>query len=102
MSVIVITKFPGQATNLERVAQGEHSETLERISDDAMQRGALHHLFVQDTDGSVLVIDEWETEEAFQTFFAAQTDIPRVAAEAGVTGPPTSTVYRILDTPGRF
>jgi heme-degrading monooxygenase HmoA len=103
MSVIVMTKFPGKASDLERIAGDEHAETLKRMGDEGRSQGCLHHAFVEDTDGNVLVVDEWETEEAFSAFFAAQAaNIVQMAADAGVTGPPTSTAYRILDTPDRF
>jgi heme-degrading monooxygenase HmoA len=102
MSVIVITKFPGKAVELERLAAAEHASTLMDISQDGRSKGALHHMFVEDTDGNTLVIDEWESEASFNAFFAAQDDIKKVAEAGGVTGPPTSTAYRILDTPDRF
>jgi heme-degrading monooxygenase HmoA len=101
MSVVVITKFPGKATALEAVAK-EHAETMLMVSKDAQSQGAIHHMFVEDTDGNVMVIDEWETEEAFHGFFDAQQDIQQVAQAAGVTGPPTSSAYRVLGTPDRF
>ena len=102
MSVIVITKYPGKAVELERLAAGEHADTLKRISEDGRAQGCLHHLFAEDSDGDVLVIDEWDSEGSFNAFFAAQDDIKKVAEAGGVTGPPTSTAYRILDTPDRF
>jgi hypothetical protein len=102
MSVIVITKYPGKAVELERLAAGEHADTLKRISEDGRAQGCLHHLFAEDSNGNVLVIDEWDSEGSFNAFFAAQDDIKKVAEAGGVTGPPTSTAYRILDTPDRF
>jgi len=60
-------------------------------------------MFVEDTDGNVLIIDEWDSRESFDTFFAAQQDdIQPIAAAGGVTGPPTSTTYRIIDSSDRF
>jgi quinol monooxygenase YgiN len=102
MSVIVMTKFPGKASDLESVLD-KHTETLQKISKRGADQGCVHHMFVEDTDGSVLVIDEWDSRESFDAFFAAQAaDIQPMTADAGVTGPPTSTTYRILDTPDRF
>jgi heme-degrading monooxygenase HmoA len=102
MSVIVITKFPGKAADLERLASGEHADTLRRISEDGRAQGCLHHQFAEDSDGNVLVVDEWDSADSFNAFFAAQDDIKKLAADAGVAGPPTSTSHRILDTPDRF
>ena len=102
MSVIVMTRFDAKATALEHVIQNGHAATLEGISAEGRAKGCLHHMFIEDTDGSLMVIDEWESEQAFHDFFAQQEDIRTVAAAAGVTAPPTSTAYRILDTPDRF
>ena len=93
--------FAGSVTMEER-DDAAHRVVLKAKGTEAKGKGALHHLFVEDTAGGVLVIDEWESEAAFQAFFANQADIPQVAAAAGVNGPPTSTAYRILDTPDRF
>ena len=102
MTVIVMTKFPGSASDMERVMD-KHAETLQKISKQGADQGCVHHMFVEDTDGGVLVIDEWDTRESFDAFFAAQQDdIQPMTADAGVTGPPTSTTYRIIDTPDRF
>ncbi len=102
MSVIVMTKYPGKATDLEAILD-KHGETLRTISQRSRDQGCLHHMFVEDTDGNVLIIDEWDSRESFDTFFAAQQDaIQPVAAAGGVTGPPTSTTYRIIDSADRF
>jgi heme-degrading monooxygenase HmoA len=104
MSVIVMTRFPGKASELERLAADQHAETLTRVSQLGRDRGCLHHMFVEDIDGNLLVIDEWDSEDSFNAFFSgsAADDIKQMTADAGVTGPPTSTTYRILDTPDRF
>lgn len=102
MSVIVMTKYPGKATNFEALLD-EHGGTIRELSQRARNQGCIHHMFVEDTDGDVLVIDEWDSREAYDTFIAAQQDdIQPIAAAGGVTGPPTATTYRIIDTPDRF
>ena len=101
MSVIVMTKFPGPAATMEIIAK-EHGDVLDRVSEEAKTLGCVHHCFVEDSDGQVLVIDEWDSEESFRAFFANQADIPKIAAEAEVTAPPTSTAYRIIETSDRF
>jgi heme-degrading monooxygenase HmoA len=101
MSVIVMTKFPGPAATLE-IAAKEHSDLLVRVSEEGKAAGCVHHCFVEDSDGQVLVIDEWDSEASFRAFFDNQADIPKIAAEAGVTAPPTSTAYRIIETADRF
>jgi hypothetical protein len=101
MSVIVMTHVPGQVADFERVVK-EYADTFVAVSVEGKAAGAVHHCFVEDTDGSLLIIDEWPTEEAFQAFFGSQEDIPKLMAAAGVAGPPSTTSYRIIDTPDRF
>jgi hypothetical protein len=102
MSVVVMTKFPGKATNMDSIV-GKYDEILMRVSRAARDQGCVHHMFVEDTDGNVLVIDEWDSRESFDAFFSAsQGDIGPIAEAAGVSAPPSSTTYRILDTPDRF
>jgi hypothetical protein len=102
MSVIVMTKYPGKATDLEAILD-QYGETLRTIAQRGRDQGCLHHMFVEDTDGNVLIIDEWDSRESFDAFFAAQQDEVRpIAAAGGVTGPPTSTTYRIIDSLDRF
>lgn len=100
MSVIVLIRFKTDAETLERVA-GEQADVVRRIAENARSRGALHHCFVE-ADGEVMVIDEWETADAFQAFFEGNEEIPGVLAAAGVAGPPEITVHRKLDTPDIF
>ena len=102
MNVIVITSFAAKADDVKRVLSGEHAATAKDISEDARSRGCVHHVFAEDADGNAVVIDEWDSAQSFDGFFTGNADIPKIVAAVGVTGPPTSTVYRILDTPDRF
>lgn len=102
MSVIVITKFGAKAEDAERILTGEHAATAKSISEDARARGCLHHVFAADADGNAVVIDEWDSAESFDGFFADNAEIAKIAAAAGVAAPPSSAYYQILDTPDRF
>jgi len=97
MSVIMTMRAKGDVAAFERYAS-EHGDQLLRITEEAKQRGLKHHLFAAG-DGEIVVIDEWPTEEAFQEFFASQSEIPQVMAAAGVQGQPEITFSRKLDTP---
>jgi hypothetical protein len=101
MSVLVTISFPISADAMEKVVL-DNAETMAAIGEDGRRHGAMHHQFVEAIDGSALVIDEWPDAESFHRFFDAQQDIREVMARAGVTGPPTVTVNRVLDTPDRF
>ena len=102
MSVMVVTKFDGPASRLEELVSGRHRETVLQIRDAAVAAGCIRHVFAEDTDGNLMVVDEWPSEEAFQAFFAHQPAIQQLAADAGVTSPPTTTTYRIIDSPDRL
>jgi len=41
------------------------------------------HFFAEDTDGNLLVVDEWPDEESWQRFFAGQEDIKKVMDDEG-------------------
>ena len=102
MSVMVVTKFDGSASALEELVTGRHKETVLQLRDAAVAAGAIRHVFAEDTDGKLMVVDEWPSEEAFQAFFGNQPAIQQLIADVGVTGPPTTTTYRILDAPDRL
>ncbi len=48
------------------------------------------------------MVDEWETVEGFQQFFAENPDIGAILAEAGVTSGPEVKFWHELDTPDKF
>ena len=102
MSVMVVTKFDASASALEEMVTGRHKETVLQLREAAVAAGAIRHVFAEDTDGKLMVVDEWPSEEAFQAFFAHQPAIQQLAADAGVTSPPTTTTYRIIDSPDRL
>jgi hypothetical protein len=96
-----MTHIPVQVSDFERVTK-EHEDTFTAVSAEGKTAGAIRHCFLEDTDGTLIVLDEWPTEEAFHTFFDGQKEIPGLMAAAGMSGPPSTTSYRILDTPDRF
>jgi heme-degrading monooxygenase HmoA len=102
MSVVVITTFPGARVERFQELWPQQEQTIKGISEDARRQGCMHHLFVHDNDGNMLVIDEWESREAFDRFFAAQEEIKRTVAEIGITGEPSAIHYQIIDTSDRF
>jgi hypothetical protein len=44
------------------------------------------------------VVDEWQSAEDFQQFFAEATEIPGLMAEVGVRSEPEIVFWRKLDT----
>lgn len=101
MSVIVITKFPGDLAVFQK-ALAERSEEFVRVRDEAVGLGALHHCFAVGPD-YVLVIDEWEREDQFGPFFGRpemQQWIASVGADFSV--PPETWVGEAIDSPDKF
>jgi heme-degrading monooxygenase HmoA len=89
MSVLLTLRVPVQTDNFARAAE-EHNELFRSIAADARGRGCIHHDFYAG-DGEVVVVDEWESAEAFQSFYEDQG--PRIgelmaAAQAGQPAPP--------------
>lgn len=66
-----------------------------QVADRAKERGCIHHRFAA-ADGDVIVMDEWESEDAFRGFFDASPEIPEVMREAGVTDEPQISFCRPL------
>ena len=48
----------------------------------------------------LMVIDEWETAEQFQSFFDGNPKVAEVMASVGMTGPPEITVFGSIDAAG--
>jgi len=100
MSVLVTGKVRGDTAAFSRFV-GEQQDIMRKISEDARSKGCLHHQFGVG-DGFVLVVDEWESAEAFHDFFQNNPDIPGVMREAGAQGEPEFTFAEAIDTVDRF
>ena len=102
MSVVVVIKFPGATVDRFKEVYARHTETMAAVSAEGRSKGAIHHMFLADENGEMMVIDEWGSMAEFEAFFAAQDDIKAIVGEIGVTGPPTAVGYSVIDTPDRF
>ena len=102
MSVIVTIEFPGlQADKFMEVFQRD-LERMKRISEDGRSQGVIHHSVTANDDGVLTVVDEWDSRENFEGFFANQDDIKAVMSEFEQSGQPIVRSYQVLDTPDRF
>jgi heme-degrading monooxygenase HmoA len=87
MSVLMTLRLPVEPGSLEQ-AVAQHRDAFMSIADDARSRGCIHHDFYAG-DGEVIVVDEWESAEAFQGFWDTQGgQIGEVMAAAGISGEP--------------
>jgi heme-degrading monooxygenase HmoA len=100
MSVTVIAHFP--VADVEKAIAGLQSNAalLEEITEDTKAGGLIHHTFVAG-EGELLVIDEWDTAEQFQSFFEGNVKVAKVMESVGVTGPPAIAIYNEVDAAGK-
>jgi hypothetical protein len=98
----MILRIPLEAAGLEKAAQ-ENQDLITGISDRARGRGAIHHAFYEG-DGEVLVVDEWESPEQFQSFFEDEGQnigqLMQASGAQGQPGPPA--MHRKLSTGDDF
>ena len=97
MSVLMTFRIAGDARRLEEFA-ARNEQKMRDIAERAKQHGLISHRFYG-SDNEILVVDEWPSPDDFQSFFSAtESEIRPMMAEAGVSGEPTITFWRKLDT----
>jgi quinol monooxygenase YgiN len=100
MSVLVIGKFQGDTAKF-RQALTDRAGEFAKIADMARAEGGIHHRFGIG-DGCVVIVDEWQTAEHFQRFFAN----PELQAFIGSAGadpaPPEITVTEAISSPDQY
>ena len=100
MSVLVIGKFQGDTATF-RQAVAERAGEFAKYADMARAAGGIHHRFGTG-DGFVLVVDEWETVEHFQKFFANPDLQALVAASGAAPQPPEITIAEAISSPDEY
>jgi heme-degrading monooxygenase HmoA len=101
MPVLMTFRVAGDPTELERRAT-ENPARMQAIADDAKTRGAISHRFYGSDDGTIMVVDEWESAEQFHAFFADHPEIQDLMGEVGVTSEPEVRFWHELDTHDQF
>jgi hypothetical protein len=101
MSVLVTVKVRGD-TAMFRSAITERSDEFAKISESSRGVGAIHHQFGIG-DGFVLVVDEWESAEQFESFFG-NPELQKFIAEVGgdTSSPPDITVTEAIESRDQF
>jgi hypothetical protein len=100
MSVLVIVKIAADKAAFEKVV-ADHGDEMKTISARGKAAGAIHHRFGLGDDGTVVVLDEWSSAEAFMKFF----DDPEIAAimkDSGASGPPEVVIVEAIETVDQF
>ena len=101
MSVLVILKFQGDVAKF-RQALTDHGEQFAKMAAEAKASGGgIHHRFGVG-DGYVVVVDEWETVEHFQKFFANPDLQALIAASGAAAQPPEITVAEAISSPDEY
>lgn len=100
MSVLITVTVPGD-TEAFRAFVAANPERLTALADRGREMGAIHHRFAIG-DGTVFIVDEWETADAFQSFFEGNEEIAAAMQDAGASGPPQVSVYEALETADQF
>ena len=100
MSVLIIAKFQGDTAKF-RQSLTERAGEYAKLAEASKAVGGLHHRFGVG-DGFVLVVDEWESVEHFQKFFAD----PELQAFIGTVGaapePPEIIVAEAVTSADQF
>lgn len=100
MSVMMVMRVEGDTDGFRSFIETQ-DDTLTAIGEDARSKGCLHHRFAIG-DGFVLVIDEWESEQAFHDFFDGNEDVARAMAESGARSEPQISFGEAVESPDMF
>jgi hypothetical protein len=100
VSVLAVVKIQGE-TDKFRQSLTDRADEYEKIADMARASGALHHRFGVG-DGMVLIVDEWETAEQFQQFFANPDLHAFIGSVGGAPNAPDITVTEAIASPDQF
>ena len=76
-------------------------DEMKAISTRGRAAGAIHHRFGLGTDGTVVVLDEWSSAEAFQKFFD-DPEIAQIMQDSGAQGSPDVLIVEALETSDQF
>ena len=101
MSVVITLKFQGDVAKFRQAMTDEGDQFAKMAEEARASGGGIHHRFAVG-DGFVLVVDEWESAERFQKFFA-NPDLQALIARSGAAPqPPDITVAEAISTPDEY
>jgi hypothetical protein len=99
MSVLVTIKVSGNTAQFRHVLENE-SERIRDLSAKSRAAGCIHHRWGVG-DGFVVVVDEWDSPESFQGFFATP-EIGQAMVDMGAQGEPEIVFSEAFDSPDQF
>ncbi|HVU71832.1 MAG TPA: hypothetical protein VHE83_02620 [Mycobacteriales bacterium] len=99
MTCLITMKVPGDTATFQKAMSNRADEVL-AVADRAKQLGAIHHRFGVG-DGYIHVVDEWETPEAFETFFS-DAAMQKFVESIGARGEPEITISEAVRSVDQF
>jgi len=100
MSVLVVAKFTGDTAKFGQALADRASEFAE-IGDRAKSAGGIHHRFGVG-DGFIVVVDEWESVQHFESFFSDPNLQAFIGSAGADPGPPELIVAEAISTPDQY
>lgn len=100
MSVLVIGKFKGDTAKF-RASFTERAGEYANIAEMAKAAGGIHHRFGIG-DGYVMIVDEWESVEAFEKFFSNPDLQVFIGSVGAAPEPPELTVTEAVASPDQY
>jgi quinol monooxygenase YgiN len=100
MSVLVIGKIQGDTAKF-RQALTDRADEFAKIADASRSVGAIHHRFGIG-DGFVVLVDEWESVEQFQQFFANPDLQAFIGSVGAAPAPPEITITEAVTSSDQF
>ena len=99
MSVLVIMNVPGDTATFEAFVAANNDLVLE-LTEKAKAAGCRGHRFAVG-DGEIVVVDDWDTAEAFQAFISSP-ELQQVMGQRGARGEPRITFADAKGFAGEF
>lgn len=100
MSVLIVGKFQGDTATF-RQALADRADEFAKIADAARAAGGVHHRFGIG-DGFVVIVDEWESVEHFQQFFADPDLQAFIGSIGAAPGPPELIIAEAVASPDQY
>ena len=100
MSVLAIAKFQGDTVKF-RQSLVDRAGEFAQIVDSSRAAGAIHHRFGVG-DGFVMVVDEWESAEHFEKFFADPGLHAFIASVGADPAPPEVIIAEAISSADQF
>ncbi|MEA2459498.1 MAG: hypothetical protein QOC95_2470 [Thermoleophilaceae bacterium] len=95
---VLMTLHANAAPRLIEQFAAANPDKMQAIIELAKKHGLIAHRFYGTGDDRVMVVDEWPSEEDFNSFFAEADDVRELMGAVGMTGQPEVTFWRDLDT----